>query len=154
MSKAFTKEDSDEGGLALPDREISPHRNLVTAEGLALIEGTVEALEQTLAEARSAEDLDRVASVARDLRYWSSRRATAEVTEAPENSGEVQFGSLVTIKRADGREQVWRIVGEDEADPKKGTLSYVSPLAQALMGKAAGDEIEVAGGAAEITRIC
>ena len=153
MNKAFTKEDTDDGGTVLPDREISPHRNLVTAEGLAMIEGTLEALGQALAEARAADDLGRVAAVARDLRYWTARRASAEVMQRLESTGEVQFGSQVTITRADGREQVWRIVGEDEADPKKGTLSYVSPLAQALLGKSTGDEIEVAGASAEITRI-
>ncbi len=47
--------------------------------------------------------------------------------------------SRVTIARDDGRRQTYRIVGEDEADPAAGTLSYVSPLARALMGKSPGD---------------
>ncbi|MGG2476782.1 GreA/GreB family elongation factor, partial [Rhizobium sp. BR5] len=51
----------------------------------------------------------------------------------------VAFGSLVTFSRDDGRTQRFRIVGEDEADPAAGTMSYVSPVARALMGKAAGD---------------
>jgi transcription elongation GreA/GreB family factor len=59
----------------------------------------------------------------------------------------------VTVRRDDGREQIFRIVGEDEAEPSKGTLSHVSPLARALFGKAVGDAAEVGGGAVEILRI-
>jgi transcription elongation GreA/GreB family factor len=65
----------------------------------------------------------------------------------------VQFGSTVTILRDDDRRQTYRIVGEDEADPRKGTLSHVSPLAQAVLGRRVGDEITVAGHDAEITAI-
>ena len=71
----------------------------------------------------------------------------------PPGSAEVRFGSTVTIARADGRTQTWRIVGEDEADPAKGTLSYVAPLARALIGHVAGDEVAVAGGEVEITAV-
>ena len=65
----------------------------------------------------------------------------------------VQFGSTVTVRRDDGREQTFRIVGEDEAEPSKGTLSHISPLARALFGKAVGDTAEVAGGAVEILKV-
>ena len=73
-----------------------------------------------------------LAHAARDLRYWTARRSTAQLMPAPENAEKVQFGSTVTIERDDGRRQTWRIVGEDEADPAQGTLSYVSPVARAL----------------------
>jgi transcription elongation GreA/GreB family factor len=75
------------------------------------------------------------------------------VIPPPTDSGEVRFGSRVTIEREDGRRQTWRIVGEDEADPANGTISYVSPLATALMRRAAGDVVIVAGGEAEIATI-
>jgi transcription elongation GreA/GreB family factor len=65
----------------------------------------------------------------------------------------VQFGSTVTVRRDDGREQTFRIVGEDEAEPSKGTLSHVSPLARALFGKTVGDAAEVARGAVEILKV-
>ena len=65
----------------------------------------------------------------------------------------VMFGCTVTIEREDGRVQTFRIVGEDEADPQAGSISYVSPMARALLGKAAGDEAQVAGAAVEITDI-
>jgi len=65
----------------------------------------------------------------------------------------VHFGSTVTIVRNDGRRQTFRIVGEDEADPARGTLSHVSPLARALFDKQVGDTIEVAQKEAEIVEI-
>ena len=54
----------------------------------------------------------------------------------------MHFGSTVTIEREDGGRQTFRIVGEDEADPAKGSIAYVAPLAQALTGKRAGDVVE------------
>ncbi|HXG78616.1 MAG TPA: GreA/GreB family elongation factor, partial [Methyloceanibacter sp.] len=96
-------------------------------------------------------DKPRIAKVNRDLRYWTSRRATAQVVEPPADTSEVRFGSTVTIEREDGRRQTYRIVGEDEADPSLGTISYVSPVAQALMGKQVGDVVEA--GTSEVTII-
>lgn len=149
MSKAFTKE--PEGGDVyddLPDRPISSH-NLVTPHGLELIEAELARLHVDHARAHDADDKPLLAKINRDLRYWTSRRATAQVLEPPSDATEVRFGSTVTIERDDGRRQTYRIVGEDEADPSKGTLSYVSPVAQALLGKEVGETIEV--GAAEVT---
>jgi transcription elongation GreA/GreB family factor len=151
MSRAFVKEDANPDGDALPERAISPHPNYVTAEGLALIDAELARLGAALAEA----DEDRVAraGIERDLRYWRARRATAEVIAPPADNAEVRFGARVTIEREDGRRQMWRIVGEDEADPVQGTLSYVSPLAKALIGRGVGDVVAVAGGEAEIVEI-
>jgi transcription elongation GreA/GreB family factor len=91
--------------------------------------------------------------VARDLRYWSQRQQSAEVMPEPVDTGAVQFGSRVTLFRADGRRVTYRIVGEDEADPAKGTISYVSPLARALVGKVEGDFVPMGATKAEIERI-
>jgi transcription elongation GreA/GreB family factor len=153
MSKAFTKE--AEGGDVyddLPDRPVSPH-NWVTPKGLELIEAELARLHEEHAAALEADDRPLIAKINRDLRYWTSRRATAQVIEPPKGASEVQFGSTVTIEREDGRRQTWRIVGEDEADPASGTLSYVSPVAQALMGKPAGETVEAGAGEATIIRI-
>jgi len=157
MSVAFTRENDLEATAAdLPDRPVSSHPNLVTANGLA-------ALDAALAEARAAYALaqmgdvqaDRMAMAraTRDLRYYSARRASAQLIETPPHPETVQFGATVTLDREDGRRQVFRIVGEDEADPAQGSVSYVSPLAAALMGKAVGDEATVAGRAVEIIAI-
>ena len=153
MSKAFTKE-SDGGDVYddLPDRPISPH-NLVTPEGLETIEAELARLHLEHTAAQEANDRARLAKTNRDLRYWTSRRATAQVMEPPKDAKEVHFGSTVTILREDGRRQTYRIVGEDEADPSAGTLSYVSPVAQALMGKQVGDVVEAGAAEAEIVEI-
>ena len=153
MSKAFTREDNvDQQGDLLPERAISPHPNLVTAEGLAQIDDAVTRLTDELSAAKAAGDATTTASTARDLRYWSARRATAELTELKPGS-QVQFGSHVTIKRLDGSSKAYRIVGTDEANPKEGTLSYVSPLAQALLGKEIGDTVVVGAHEEEIVAI-
>jgi transcription elongation GreA/GreB family factor len=65
----------------------------------------------------------------------------------------VRFGGSVCIERDDGRSQTWRIVGEDEADPAKGSVSHVSPLARAVLGRRIGDEVVVAGRTVEITAV-
>jgi transcription elongation GreA/GreB family factor len=75
------------------------------------------------------------------------------VVETPHDAAKVQFGSTVTILREDGRRQTYRIVGEDEADPPLGTLSYVSPVAQELMGKEVGDVVQAGAAEAEIIAI-
>ncbi len=153
MSRAFVKD--DDGGMSnedLPDRLISGHANLVTAEGLQHIEAEVDRLSADYASAQAAADRIALQRIARDLRYWNARRATAEVQPLPAADGAVHFGSTVAIEREDGRRQTFRIVGEDEANPAKGTLSYVSPMAQALMGKRAGDDVRAAEPAA--LRLC
>jgi len=156
MSRAFVKED-DAGGIEpLPDRPISPHPNIVTPEGLAAIERNLAELQERHAAALQAEDRAAQGAIARDLRYWSARRASAQVVQvvkAPDAPSEVAFGATVTIARDDGRRQTWRIVGEDEAEPNEGTLSYVSPVARALMGKSVGDVVQAGPGEAEVVEI-
>ena len=152
MNKAFIKDDDAQIDV-LPDREIPPQPNLVTAEGLVQIERMQSELSKQLIAAEEGDDLNAIAHVARDLRYWTARRSTAQLVPAPADKTLVAFGSTVTVKRDDGRRQVFRIVGQDEADPEKGTLSYVSPMAHALMGKSVGDTVHVAGSDAEIVAI-
>jgi len=157
MSVAFTREEDLEATAAdLPDRPVSPHANLVTPQGLAAID---EALAQArtaygAAQASGSIEADRtaMARATRDLRYWSARRANAQVVET-EPDGRVRFGGAVTIEREDGRTQTWRIVGEDEADPARGSVSHVSPLTRALIGKGVGDTALVAGQPVEIIAV-
>ena len=105
------------------------------------------------ADAVRAGDKFVIARSERELRYWTARRANAEIIDAPTDNERVQFGSTVTILRDDGRQQTYRIVGEDEADPTRGTLSHVSPLARALFGKHAGDTIRIGEQEADIIAI-
>ena len=153
MSRAFVKEPDGAEAAELPDRPISEHPNLVTPQGLAQIEDTLTRLHEQHAHAQASGDRAALASVGRDLRYWTARRSTAQVMPAPEDTEKVQFGSTVTIVRDDGRRQTFRIVGEDEAEPAQGTLSYVSPVARALLNKAVGDVITAGSGEAEIVEI-
>ena len=158
MAVAFTREEDYEARAAdLPDRPISPHPNLVTASGLAAIEAELEAARSAYAAAQAeggiSADRTAMARATRDLRYWSARRASAQLTEPEGLADRVQFGRTAEIERDDGRRQSWRIVGEDEADPTKGSISYVAPLARALLGKQAGDVVEVNGGEVEVVAI-
>jgi transcription elongation GreA/GreB family factor len=152
MSRAFVKE-TDDAFDELPDRPVSPHPNFVTPEGLAAIETTLARLQKDHAAVQVSGDRAALATLARDLRYWTARRASAQVVAAPSNPDMVQFGSTVTILREDGRRQTFRIVGEDEADPAHGTISSVSPVARALMGKAVGDVVRAGHSDAEIVAI-
>ncbi len=158
MSVAFTRDEDHEAAAAnLPDRPVSPHANLVTPEGLAQLEAAFAAARAAYTAAQVeggvSDDRTAMARATRDLRYYTARLASAQriaPVSAPER---VVFGCTVTVARDDGRTQTFRIVGEDEADPAAGLLSYVSPLAQALLGKEIGDEAGVAGGEVEITAI-
>jgi len=154
MSRAFVKEPEGDAAIDdLPERPVSHHPNLVTSKGLALIETEVARLHHEHAAAQAANDRATLARTARDLRYWSSRRASAQVVAPPADATEAHFGSTVTIERDDGRRQTFRIVGEDEADPARGTLSHASPLARALFGKAVGDRIAAGQSHAEVLEI-
>ncbi len=159
MSVAFTKEESAETAseTLLPDRPVPEGPNLVTAEGLA-------GLERQLVEARAAydaamlvEDINdrrrQAAGPLRDLRYLTERVRTAQLVPPPDGTGIVAFGSTVTFEREDGRVATYRIVGEDEADPRGGTISFASPMARALIGKGVGDVALVGNGEVEVTAI-
>jgi len=140
MSRAFVK-NTDEATAELPDRPMSPHANIVTGEGLAAIEAKLARFQEEYARAQTQNDRPALAAASRELRYWSSRMASAQVAPVPADTGQVQFGCKVTILREDGRRQSYRIVGEDEADPASGKISYVSPVARALMGCRVGDVV-------------
>ena len=147
MSVAFAKDDSAETAAEthLPDRPISPHPNRVTEAGLKALELQLSQARAAYEAASAIEDVNerrrQAANPMRDARYFAARVHTAEVVAAPETTDTVAFGSTVTFGRSDGRVQTYRIVGEDEADPKAGSISYVSPVARLLTGKAVGDVV-------------
>jgi len=159
LSVAFTKEDSAETAseTLLPDRPVSPHPNLVTEAGLQALESQLREAREAYEAAQKIEDVNerrRQAAVPlRDARYFAARVRTAQVVANPTSTDAVAFGSTVTFKREDGRVQKYRIVGEDEADPKAGSISFVSPVAKLLIGKAAGDVAGASGQELEIVAI-
>ena len=153
MSRAFVKEPDGDAPEALPERPISPHPNLVTPQGLAAIKREITRLDFATSAAVRVGDKAALAAVQRDLRYWNARRASAQLIGPPTDASHVQFGATVTFKRDDGRRQTFRIVGEDEADPTQGTLSHISPVARALIGKSIGDVVAAGGGELKILEI-
>ncbi|MGX9391403.1 transcription elongation factor GreA [Nitrobacteraceae bacterium UC4446_H13] len=159
MSVAFTKEDSAEAAseTLLPDRPISPHPNLVTAAGVKALERQLQQARAAYDTAQAIEDINerrrQAAIPLRDVRYFAARVRTAQVVADPTSTDTVAFGSTVTFRRDDGRVQTYRIVGEDEADPNAGSISFVSPVARLLLGKAVGDQVSVSRQNLEIVSI-
>jgi len=147
MSRAFVKEDDGAPDEALPERPVSEHPNYVTASGLAQLEERRRELEaQRLELARRADSDDSAAEqlrhVERDLRYFQRRLETAiEVDPASGPPGVVGFGATVTVRDAGGEQHSYTIVGEDEADPDAGLVSWVSPLARVLDGARVGEQV-------------
>ena len=144
MSVAFVREESAEAAqeVTMPLRAISPHPNLVTQSGLRALEQALAESQQALKRAQAIEDASvrrALELAARDARYFAERLASAVPQPEPLTSTTVAFGSRVEILRDDGRRQTFRIVGEDEADPKAGSISFASPVAKSLMGKVLGD---------------
>jgi transcription elongation GreA/GreB family factor len=159
VSVAFTKEDSAETAseTQLPDRPVSPHPNLVTSAGLKALEHQLDQAREAYEAASLIEDVNerrrQSAGPLRDLRYFAERLRTAQLVPTPASIDTVVFGSTVTFTRDDGREQTYRVVGEDESDPKAGSISYMSPIAMALAGKSVGDSVSLANQDLEITAI-
>ena len=147
MSVAFTKEESAETAseTLLPDRPISPHPNLVTEAGLQVLQLQLREAREAYEAAQAIEDVNekrrQSAVPLRDARYLTERLRTAQLVPIPTSTDIVAFGSTVTFSRTDGRVQTYRIVGEDEAEPKAGSISFVSPVAKLLIGKAVGDVV-------------
>ena len=159
MAVAFTKEESFETAseTLLPDRPISPHPNLVTEAGLRALELQLQQARAAYDAASTIEDVNerrrQAANPLRDTRYFAARVRTAQVIADPTSTDTVSFGSTVTFSRDDGRVQTYRIVGEDEADPKTGTISFVAPVARLLLGKAVGDMVGIGDQELEIIAI-
>ena len=147
MSVAFRR-DSDEEHLE-PKFElpIPLGPNLVTARGMALIVDRVADL-QTQIENNADERT--ITLLKRDLRYWQTRQITAEVAAMP-NGDKVEFGTRVSVS-LNGRPRVFEIVGDDEADPAVGLISFTAPLSRAMLG-AEVDEVLPFGGIADALRI-
>ena len=154
MSVAFTREESGETAAAveLPDRPISPHLNLVTQSGLKALDAAMAAA-RARCLSRLNERRNAVAAASRDIRYFAERLRSAQLMPDPVERDTVTFGSRVTFARDDGRRQTFRIVGEDEGDPPAGSISYVSPVARALIGKAVADRVVLADHEIEVLAV-
>ena len=145
MSRAFVRETDAETMDPLPDRPISPHPNFVTTTGLAKIDARLHELNQAREAAVSADDSTSLPGIERELRYWKQRRSSARIIAPPQKPEIVRFGVGVQLQFEDGARRDYRLVGEDEADPPSGLLSWTSPVGKALIGRRVGDTVEVSG---------
>ncbi len=145
MSVAFRRESDEEHLEPKFELPIPPGPNLVTPRGLALIRGRVAELERRIAAAPA----DARDALKRDLRYWNTRAATAELAPPPE-SDEAGIGTRVRF-RLNGQSRTLEIVGHDEADPAADRIAFSAPLARALIGAIPGEQLDFAGRADAIT---
>ena len=129
MSVAFRRESDEEHLEPKFELPIPAGPNLVTARGLRLIEERIAELEASMAHAH---DPANIASLRRDLRYWRTRQVTTELAPVP-SGGKVEFGTEVRFT-LNGRPRTLRIVGDDEAAPAAGLISFNAPLSRAMLG--------------------
>lgn len=147
MSRGFVKEDDlEHAGTDLPERPVSTHPNYVTPTGLALLEAQAQALaeERRLLNTRKDDPTSnqRLAVVERDLRYLSARLETAVLVDPKQqNQHTVLFGAQVNVEDENGQQHTFIIVGEDEANIAEHKVSYISPIARALIGRKVGDSV-------------
>lgn len=134
MSVAFRRESDDEHKEPKFELPIPVGPNRVTERGLRMIEAEVARLEAIAAP----DEID-----LRHLRYWRTRLATAE--PAPPFTGEEAALGARVAYRDGGVAHVVDIVGHDEAEPAAGRIAFSAPLARALIGTGAGDEVPFSG---------
>jgi transcription elongation factor GreB len=147
MSRGFVKEDDlEHAGTDLPERPISQHPNYVTPFGLSLLQKEANALDQTRVALTQRKDdaiaQQEIAKIDRDLRYLSMRLEQAilvDPTQQPKDN--ILFGAKVEVEDEEGNHLQFTIVGEDEADISQNKVSYVSPIAKALIGRKLGDTV-------------
>ncbi|KXU29234.1 nucleoside-diphosphate kinase [Sphingobium sp. 22B] len=140
MSVAFRRESDEEHLEPTFEIPLPPGPNWVTARGLRLTREKVEALEAVDTEAMAEEDAKKLK---RELRYWRTRLATAELRPVPDAEA-VAFGSRITY-RLNGAEKRIAIVGDDEADPAEGRIAFSAPLARAMMDAEEGESVDFGG---------
>ena len=147
MSRAFIKEnDLEHAGIDIPERPVSNEPNYVTPRGLNLLNQAIDDLEKKRETLNAKKDdpmvKQKIAVIERDMRYFAARIESAILTNhKEENPSHVLFGTKVTVEDEEGKLLTFEIVGEDEANIHEGRVSYLSPLAEALLGAAVGDEV-------------
>jgi transcription elongation factor GreB len=165
MSKAFTKEDSGDDG----DQDESPElqipqggKNYITPSGSERLKAELKkllveerpALVKVISWAASNGDRSengdyiygkrRLREIDRRIRFLSKRIERFEVINpADVKSDRVLFGATVTVAEEDEVEKTYQIVGLDETDPKAGRVSWISPIARALMNSKEGDVVSL-----------
>jgi transcription elongation factor GreB len=147
MSKAFTRESDEPVAEPAPrrrDLELPPGvTNYVTPAGAQRHRDELDDLLRVPAPDGAAKQ--RIADLADHL-------AVAEVVD-PQPHDRVRFGARVTLAGDDGSQTSYRIVGVAEADPRRGAISFLSPVARALLGARVGDTVKLPAGELEVVAI-
>lgn len=150
MSKAFVKEDAQDEPLFVPARAPLPAGtpNYVTSRGLALLQAERAELQgqrdQLEATADGDERRQRLAALTQRIAELEARLASAVLVESGNQSADVvRFGATVTLLADDSEERRYRIVGVDEADAAQGLVSFLAPIARAMLGRQVGDVISL-----------
>jgi transcription elongation factor GreB len=147
MSRAFVKEnDLEHAGIDIPERPLSDEPNYVTPRGLSLLHQTIDDLEKEREALNEKKDdpmvKQKIAVIERDMRYYAARIESAILTNPlEEDPSHVLFGTKVTVEDEESSLLTFEIVGEDEANIHEGRVSYLSPLAEALLGASVGDDV-------------
>jgi len=146
LSRAFVKEnDLEHAGIDIPERPLSPHPNYVTLQGYQELQDNIRLIEEELQNLKITEDntlLEKKYRFERDLRYFLNRiKSAIKVDPKTQDKDKVLFSATVHLTDENDKKMMIKIVGEDEADTSKNKISYVSPLAKALIGTKVGDEI-------------
>jgi transcription elongation factor GreB len=146
MSRAFVKEpDGDQADTELPDKPQSGLPNYITVQGLAVLKERLAAMQQEYDSLKADESLaskNRIKLLNQELRYLQQRVQSAiPIDPAQQPTDSIHFGATVEMLDADDQAYTFTIVGEDEAEPDQGKISWASPLAKALMGKQVDDVV-------------
>ena len=143
MNQAFMKDPDDAARPeVLPERPQSPHLNYVTPPGLQRLRAQAADSAARLQETGSSADPRGLALLRRDLRWVEGRLQRAILVDpAVQALDRVRFGMTVEVRHEDGHTEALTIVGEDEAEPGTGRISWLSPLAEALLNAEPGDEV-------------
>jgi len=150
VSKAFTRESDDAGADDAPlfRPQLPPGtRNYITREGAERLEQRLNDLrEKKQAASASESDVRKLEGAIRNLQQIVDSVVIAEI---PADREKVAFGARVLVRHQNGQEETYRIVGIDESDPDKGLISWLSPLARALLSRKAGDKVRFKSPAGE-----
>jgi len=148
MSRGFVKEEDQEEVPIVPQRAFLPDgaTNFVTQTGMDQLLAEKQMLineKENLSNTSENEKRISLNFINAKLQLLNNRIAGAKIidlNEQPQN--EIRFGAKVTLKtKVPGKTQIFQIVGVDEADIAKGKISFISPLARALINKKPGDKI-------------
>lgn len=147
MSRAFVKEpDGDQVADDQPETPQSPHPNYITQAGALKhkekLAGLREEHRKLVSDTGDLLNKVRVAQIEREIRFLQGRIERAIVVDPSEQPADkVCFGATIEVEDEHTSVHAFTIVGEDETSAAQGKVSWVSPLAHALLGRSVGDNV-------------